>query len=144
MLHMHKKITHSALFQLIEAGHMSRQVLLRPLARFSLHPGDDAIILGSKKKKPTTDVKLAQLTGLSQASLQPRINRLLELSLLQRTDFEETSGPATRLSKSGRALRKQLIAHWVELDEALMNDLSKSEKKTLRQNIDRFVRLLSL
>lgn len=141
---MHKKISHSTLFQLIEAGHMARQVLLRPLTKFHLQPGDDAILLGSKKKKPTTDARLSQLTGLSQTSLQLRINRLIELSLLHRTEFKESLGPATRLSKDGRAIRKQLIAHWVELDEALMNDLSKTEKKRLRQNMERFVQLLSL
>ena len=141
---MHKKISNSTLFQLIEAGHMARQVLLRPLNKFRLQPGDDAILLGSKKKKLTTDVQLGQLTGLASHSLQIRIDRLVDLSLIHRASFEESMEPATRLSKAGRAVRKQLIAHWVELDEALMNDLSKMEKKQLRQTMKRFTRLLSL
>ncbi len=123
---------------------MARQVLLRPLNKFHLQPGDDAILLGSKKKKPTTDAQLGQLTGLDPHSLQTRIDRLVDLSLLHRNSFEESLTPATQLTKAGRTVRKQLIAHWVELDEALMNDLSKVEKKQLQKTMKRFSRLLSL
>ena len=141
---MHKKIARSTLYQLIEAGQMARTVLLRPLQEYGLHPGDDAIILALKNKKMVPDHILCDLMGLTPRSLQPRIDRLQALSFVQRVAHGAQFVPATQLTKPGRVVRKKLIAHWRELEDALMDDLSHKEKKKLRQSMHHFCDLLAL
>lgn len=141
---MHKKVSNSTLYQLIEAGHLARLVLLRPLREYRLQPGDDAILLALKNKKSTSDADLSDLTGLGPLLLQKRLDRLLALSLIQRTSFGEHFTPASKLTKSGRRIRKKLITQWRELEDALMHKLSHKEKKQLRHNMRHFADLLSL
>ncbi len=141
---MHKKVSSSTLYQLIEAGHLARLVLLHPLQEYHLQPGDDAILLALKNKKSTSDADLCDLTGLKPIPLQKRLDRMLALSLVQRTSFGEHFTPATKLTKSGRQVRKKLIAQWRELEDALMHKLSHKEKKQLRHNMRNFADMLSL
>ena len=141
---MAKKVNRSTLYHLIEAGQLARTALLRPLQTMGIYAGDDAIILALKGKKPLTDKQLCARTGLTAHTLQLRINRLLSLALIKR-DFSATNRlPTTSLSKSGRALRKRLLAQWNEMQDALMDDLNKQEKKILRKTLKRFSDLLSL
>lgn len=141
---MPKKIAHSTLYQLIEAGHMARTALLQPLQAFGLNPGDDAVILAMKNKQITTDHQLCDLVGLTPRGLQPRLDRLQALSFIQRVSHGKHFSPATKLTKSGRKIRKKLIAHWGELENSLMDDLSHKDKKQLRHIMRRFTDLLSL
>ncbi len=141
---MHKHVFRSTLYHLIEAGQLARLVLLRPLQELGLHAGDDAILLALRKKKGMSDEQLCSLTGLTPATLQPRIDRLLALSLVRRITIGNDLLPGTRLTKKGRKVRKTLLAHWQELEDALMHQLSHAQKNELRDNMKRFADLLSL
>ncbi|VAW20038.1 hypothetical protein MNBD_ALPHA11-684 [hydrothermal vent metagenome] len=141
---MAKKVNSSTLYHLIEAGQLARLTLQRPLQGMGIYSGDDAIILALKGKKTLSDKQLCARTGLNDHTLQLRTNRLISLSLITR-DFSGTNGLAnTKLTKKGRKLRKNLVAQWRQLQEALMDDLNAEEKKILRKTLKRFSNLLLL
>jgi len=118
--------------------------LQRPLQTMGIYAGDDAILLALKSKKTLSDEQICAVTGLAPHTLQLRINRLLSFSLIKR-DFSDTNTlAATKLSKSGRKLKKRLLRQWQEMQDALMEDLNKKEKKILRKTLKRFSNLLSL
>jgi len=141
---MAKNVNNSTLYYLIEAGQLARLTLQRPLQQMGIYSGDDAIILALKGKKTLSDKQLCTRTGLTDHTLQLRINRLISLSLINR-DFSGANDLAsTKLSKKGRKLRKNLVAQWRQLQEALMDDLNAEEKKILRKTLKRFSNLLLL
>lgn len=139
---MVSKITQSGLLSLIQAGHLARQALQQPLAELGLQPGDDAVLFALKKRKPVSDQLLCRKTGLNAARLAPRIERLLASSLIVRPMVEAGSPPAIRLSKKGRAVRKKLVARWLQLEAALMDELGLSQRRSLKKTLARFVELL--
>lgn len=141
---MAKKLNDSPLYHLIEAGQLARLALQQPLQETGIYSGDDAIILALKGRNHLEDDQLCAITGMSEHALQLRINRLLSLSLVAR-DFDGPEGKArTRLSKSGRRLRKKIVMQWEQLQEALMEDLGSRERKILRKTLKRFSELLTL
>lgn len=139
---MVSKITQSGLLSLIQAGHLARQSLQQPLAELGLQPGDDAILLAMKKKKPVSSEILCRKTGLVPGQLQPRIERLLVNSLIIAGTVEGSGSPDFRLSKKGRAVRKRLVARWLELEAALIDELGPSQRNILKKTLERFVELL--
>lgn len=141
---MHKEVFHSTLYHLIEAGQLARLVLLRPLITYGLNPGDDAIILAMKKHKKTSDNQICHMTGLTPDTLQPRLDRLIALGMIVRKTLGTELAPGSQMTKKGRIARKQIIAHWHKLEEALMHELSPLNKKQLRETMKRFADLLSI
>lgn len=144
MFPMHKKIFHSTLYHLIEAGQLARLALLRPLTEYGLHGGDDALILAMKKHKKISDNQICHMTGLTPQTLQPRLDRLIALGIVERKTLGTELTPGSKMTKKGRVIRKKLIAHWRELEDALMHDLPQENKTQLRHTIKRFADLLSL
>ncbi len=141
---MSRDITNSALFRLIEAGHLARRTLQEPLGREGLLAGDDAVLFLLKRKKPVSERTLCRKTGLNAQQLRPRMERLLRLSLVQRPKIGADGFALTRLTKKGRALRNGLLKRWSELDEALMDELTPKQRLRLEKTLERFVGLLLL
>lgn len=141
---MHGRIANSTLYRLIEAGQLARAALLHPLVNLGLQPGDDAIILSLKKKKPLSDARLGALTGLTPYQLQPRLDRLVALSMIQRLSMDSERTPATRLTARGRQVRRTLREVWHQLEQALTHDLDPAHQKILRKTLKRIIHLLSL
>ncbi len=141
---MSRDITNSALFRLIEAGHLARRALQAPLADAGLQAGDDAILFLLKRKKLISEQTLCQKTGLSPEQLYPRMERLLKLSLVCRPKFKADGFSLSRLSKKGCSVRNDLFDRWRELDGALMGELKPKQRRKLKKNLERFVELLVL
>ncbi len=141
---MHKKVFHSTLYHLIEAGQLARLTLLRPLTEYGLHAGDDALILAMKKHKKISDNQICHMTGLTPETLQPRLDRLIALGMIERKTLGTELTPGSKMTKKGLSIRKKLIIHWRELEDALMHDLSHKSKNQLRHTLKRFADLLSL
>lgn len=141
---MVSKITQSGLLSLIQAGHLARLALQQPLGDLGLEAGDDAVLLAMKKKKPVSQEMLCRKTGLEPAQLEGHIARLLARSLIVAGAGEGTDAQFFYLSKEGRLVRKRLIARWLELEAALMDELSLSQRDSLKKNLGRFVDLLLL
>ena len=134
------------LYRLIEAGQMARHTLLRPLGELGGEAGDDAIILALPKSGPLATEMVCAGTGLDADSLEPRLQRLLDLGLVSRVEIEAEGEliPAIVLSVKGSEVRKKLCAHWQELENALMGELKPKQQRRLEAIMSRFADLLAL
>lgn len=133
---MPKPAEKTTLYRLIEAGHLARQKMLVPLYERGLEPGDDALLFGLSGKKGATDEDLQHLTGLDVLPLEMRLVRLERDSVIER------HANNNRLTDKGREIADILDAHWQQLEEALVSELSHKDHKGLRKILKRFVKLL--
>jgi len=139
-------LSQTTLYRLIEAGQMARHTLLRPLGELGLEAGDDAIILALPKAGPLANEMLCAGTGLSADALEPRLQRLVDLGLVDRVELEARGEliPGIVLSVKGSEVRKKLRAHWQELEDALMGELKPKQRRRLEAIMARFGDLLVL
>jgi len=138
------KTAKTTLFRLIEAGFLSRQALLQPLQENRLEPGDDAILLALKENLKQSEPELSRLTGLPQAALASRLRRLKALRFIISSAPRDDDASGVELTELGIKTCAALAEHWQRLDEALIGELGKKDRKKLRKILKRFVTLLSL
>lgn len=140
---MSRPSSRSTLYRLIEAGQLAHKALLQPLMERGLEPGDDAILF-ELGRSGTTEADLAAELGLSEASLAVRLNRLIERELVTPQAVGPELAPGVALTERGRRIRNGLADHWTQLEEALMGELKRKQRKKLGERLKRFVDLLSL
>jgi len=143
---MPKRTARTDLYRLIFAGHLARQALLAPLARLGLAAGDDAVLLAlaeaGKSGMPATE--LAEATGMPDPMLAKRLERLIEFDQVERCALGPDLTPGVDLTGAGRDNAEVLLAHWLRLEDALMGELSRKDRKKLRRILKRFNALLAL
>lgn len=140
---MSKPSSSSTLYRLIEAGQLAHQALMVPLRDRGLEPGDDAVlfVLG---RSGLTEAELSAQVGLGGEAFEQRVARLIEREVLVRQAVGPDLVPGIALSPRGERIRALLIAHWEQLEEALMGELDKKHRKRLGKMLKRFVDLLRL
>ena len=141
---MGKPKARSILYRLIEAGQLTRKALLVPLLERGLEPGDDAILLLLHDQLGATESDIAAALGIEGPALQNRIARLGERDLVSRRAIGPELAPGLALTERGERVREVLTENWKELEEALLGDLSRKQRKGLRKTLGRFVELLRL
>lgn len=139
---MPKTPTKTATYQLIEAGQLARAALVRPLTALGLEAGDDALIFALHRDKAMADGELAAVTGLPMPQLLPRLERLIRLDLITRADRIDADEAGSRLTEKGADLRKQLLQHWKQMDEALYGEFKPKHRKRMARMLERFTQLL--
>src|SRR5690606_24668750 len=125
---MGKSRAGTAIYRLIEAGLLTRMALLVPLRAHGLEPGDDAVLLVLYERRQASDDDLAGALGLDAKALGQRLARLGERGLIDR----HAAGPAVTLTEAGTRICRALDAHWSELEETLLGDLRKQDRKRFR------------
>lgn len=140
---MSKPSSRSSLYRLIEAGQLAHKALLTPLVERGLEPGDDAVlfVLG---RAGVTEAELAAELGLSAEALEGRIARLGERELLTRQAVGPELQPGLALTERGERIRAVLAGNWEELENALLGELGKKDRKGLDRVLKRFVELLRI
>lgn len=140
---MSKPSSRSTLYRLIEAGQLAHKALLRPLVERGLEPGDDAVlfILG---RAGVTEAELAAELGFSEEALEKRIARLSERELITRQAVGPELQPGLALTERGERIKTVLAGNWEELENALLGELGKKQRKGLERVLKRFVELLRL
>ncbi|MDF2799478.1 MAG: winged helix-turn-helix transcriptional regulator [Devosia sp.] len=140
---MSKPTSSSTLYRLIEAGQLAHKALLTPLLERGLEPGDDAVlfILG---RAATLERDLANELGLDEASLAPRLRRLIDRELVGQQAVGPELAVGVALTERGLRIRNNLADHWAQLEEALMGELKPKQRKKLANTLKRFVELLTL
>lgn len=128
---------------MIEAGQLAHKALLTPLVERGLEPGDDAVlfILG---RAGVTEEELAAELGFSEEALERRIARLSERELIARQAVGPELQPGLALTERGERIKAVLAGNWEELENALLGELGKKERKGLEKVLKRFVELLRL
>ena len=140
---MSKPSSRSTLYRLIEAGQLAHKALLTPLVERGLEPGDDAVlfILGGAG---VTEEELAAELGFSEEAPERRIARLSERELIARQAVGPELQPGLALTERGERIKAVLAGNWEELENALLGELGKKERKGLEKVLKRFVELLRL
>jgi DNA-binding MarR family transcriptional regulator len=140
---MSKPSARSTLYRLIEAGQLAHKALLVPLLERGLEPGDDAVlfVLG---RAGTTEAELAAELGLEGEALERRLTRLSERELIARQAVGPQLQPGLALTERGERMKSVLAGNWEELENALLGELKKKQRKRLGAVLQRFVELLRL
>lgn len=141
---MPKPAAKTTLYNLIDAGHLARHAMLRPLLEHGLEPGDDAILFALSDPEGITKNDLCQLTGLKSGLLDMRLDRLSDAGVLELINMGEQNLSGARLSEKGVNILDILSANWQQLDGALLGELGKKDRKKLRKILRRFIKLLNL
>ena len=140
---MSRPSSRSTLYRLIEAGQLAHQALLIPLRERGLEPGDDAVLF-ELARSGTTEAALAHLLGLSEEALEVRAERLIGRELVTRQAVGPELAPGLALTERGVRIRKALVDHWTQLEEALLGELKPKHRKRFAEALKRFVELLRL
>ncbi|WP_189424018.1 hypothetical protein [Devosia pacifica] len=140
---MAKPSSHSTLYRLIEAGQLAHRALVVPVRERGLEPGDDAILF-ALGRAGMSELQLCEELGLPLEHMEPRIQRLLERELVRRQAVGPELLPGLALTERGIRIRNVLAEHWAELEEALLGDLKKKQRKRLSELLERFTALLRL
>jgi DNA-binding MarR family transcriptional regulator len=140
---MSKPSARSTLYRLIEAGQLAHKALLVPLLERGLEPGDDAVlfVLG---RAGTTEAELGVELGLEGEALERRVQRLCERELVARQAVGPELQPGLALTERGERIKDILAGNWEELENALLGELKKKQRKRLGDTLKRFVELLRL
>jgi DNA-binding MarR family transcriptional regulator len=140
---MSKPSARSTLYRLIEAGQLAHKALLVPLLERGLEPGDDAVlfVLG---RAGTTEAELGAELGLEGEALERRVQRLCERELVARQAVGPELQPGLALTERGERIKDILAGNWEELENALLGELKKKQRKRLGDTLKRFVELLRL
>lgn len=141
---MGKPDARSVLYRLIEAGQLTRKALLVPLLERGLQPGDDAVLFLLHDQLGAREADLAEALGLDAEALEERIGRLAERDLVARRAIGPELERGLALTERGEKLHELLTENWKELEEALLGELSKKQRKSLRRTLGRFIDLLRL
>jgi DNA-binding MarR family transcriptional regulator len=141
---MGKPKARSILYRLIEAGQLTRRALLVPLVERGLEPGDDAVLFLLHDRLGASDADLHDALSIDHAALLTRIDRLVAHDLVERRAIGPTLTPGLALTERGERVREVLSGNWSSLEDALLEDLPKKQRKRLRQTLGRFVKLLKL
>lgn len=140
---MSRPSANSTLYKLIAAGQLAHQALLVPLRERGLEPGDDAVlfVLG---RSGTLEAELSDELGVSGDAFEARIARLIERDLVTRQAVGPLLTPGLALTERGVRIRNGLAENWMELENALMGELKKKQRRFLGDTLERFTALLRL
>ena len=82
--------------------------------------------------------------GASEEALERRIARLIERELVSRQAVGPELEAGLALTERGERIKAVLAGNWEELENALLGELGKKERKGLDEVLKRFVELLRL
>jgi len=140
---MSKPSARSTLYRLIEAGQLAHKALLVPLLERGLEPGDDALLF-ALGRSGMTETDLGAELGLEGEALERRVQRLSERELVARQAVGPQLRPGLALTERGERIKSILAGNWQELENALLGELKKKQRKRLGAELKRFVDLLRL
>jgi len=140
---MSKPNARSSLYRLIQAGQLAHKALLVPLLERGLEPGDDAVLF-ELGRGGVTEAELETRLGFAGEALDKRLARLSERELVTRQAVGPELEQGLALTERGERIRVVLAGNWEELENALLGELGKKERKGLERVLKRFVDLLRL
>ncbi len=123
------------------AGNRLNQGVLENAARYDLDFAGLDVLLTLRRQgasNPLSPSALAKDMMLSTAAMTNRLDRLEKRGLLKReTDPRDRRGIKVALTKQGFELADTLVATHVAAEEAMLSDLSDSERLQLRHLLSR-------
>lgn len=109
-----------------------RNSLERHMGKIDLHGGQIFVLLELWEKDGLRQIDIAKRLNLSAPTVNKMIKGLIEINLVTSERLED-DGRSTRiyLTKSGYAMRTNVEAQWVDLEESCLVGLSEIERLVL-------------
>lgn len=109
-----------------------RNSLERHMGKIDLHGGQIFVLLELWEKDGLRQIDIAKRLNLSAPTVNKMIKGLIEINLVTSERLED-DGRSTRiyLTKSGYAMRTNVEAQWVDLEESCLVGLSEIERLLL-------------
>ena len=109
-----------------------RNSLERHMGKIDLHGGQIFVLLELWEKDGLRQIDIAKRLNLSAPTVNKMIKGLIEINLVTSERLED-DGRSTRiyLTKSGYAMRTNVEAQWLDLEESCLVGLSEIERLVL-------------
>jgi DNA-binding MarR family transcriptional regulator len=106
-----------------------RNSLERQMAVIGLHGGQIFVLFELWKKDGLRQIDLAQNLDLSAPTVNKTVKGLIEIGLVTRARLDDDAR-STRiyLTDSGKAIRSQIEAQWLELEQDCLSSLTGNER----------------
>ncbi len=106
-----------------------RTSLERRMGEIGLHGGQVFVLLELWKTDGLRQVDLASRLNLAAPTVNKMIKGLIEIDLVSRSRLDDDAR-STRiyLTPAGRAMREQVEAQWLELEETCLSGLTEAER----------------
>ena len=142
---MGKPGNRSVLYRLIEVGQLAGRALRETLTPLGLESGDDALLFFLHDYANVTEADLAVALQVSDSTaLRRRVARLCDGGFVVRHMTRPDLPSWFELTERGERLRARLAGRWDEIEDALVGELKKKQRKRLRRQLGRFADLLRL
>lgn len=107
------------------------------LGELELHPGQELLITAIGENAPTQS-DLVDALGVTQPTVARAVRRLTAAGFVE-TNRDHIDGRVVRvaLTSQGRKLLPQIDQAWGQVDDRLLNALSRDEQKTLLSLLNR-------
>ncbi len=106
-----------------------RNSLERHMMAIGLHGGQVFVLLELWKRDGLRQIDLAGKLDVAAPTVNKTIKRLIELGLVQRSRLDDDAR-STRifLTERGNAIRGEIEAQWLELEEDCLSSLTETER----------------
>jgi len=126
------KFEETVSFRLAKVTTAFRNSLERHMGQIGLHGGQIFVLLELWKEDGLRQIDIASRLSLSAPTVNKMLKGLIEINLVTRSR-EEDDARSTRiiLTESGREMRGEIEAQWLELEEYCLSGLTETERLVL-------------
>jgi DNA-binding MarR family transcriptional regulator len=126
------KFDQTVAYRLAKVTTAFRNSLERHMGQIGLHGGQVFVLLELWKQDGMRQIDLAKSLGLSAPTVNKMLKGLIDINLVTRSRLDD-DGRSTRiyLTPQGVAMRDDVDAQWLELEESTLSDLTETERLVL-------------
>lgn len=126
------KFEETVSFRLAKVTTAFRNSLERHMGAIGLHGGQIFVLLELWKDDGLRQVDIASRLSLSAPTVNKMLKGLIEINLVTRARLEDDAR-STRifLTDTGRKMRSEIEAQWLELEEYCLSGLTETERLVL-------------
>lgn len=119
-------------FRLAKVTTAFRNSLERYMGQIGLHGGQIFVLFALWKQDGLRQIDIASRLSLSAPTVNKMLKGLIEINLVTRSRIEDDAR-STRiyLTERGRAMRGEIEAQWLELEESCLSGLTETERLVL-------------
>jgi DNA-binding MarR family transcriptional regulator len=121
-------------FLLAKVATAHRNLLERSMAEAGLHGGQVFVLFSLWERDGVRQIDLAEALNLAPPTVNKTVTGMVENGLVTRGRYEDDAR-STRifLTDAGRAIRTEVEAKWLEVEQRITMDLTETEKLILPQ-----------
>ena len=120
--------------ELILASRAHRLWAENALQKLGLRAGQEMILLQLLAEEGISQTSIAERLSLTQPTICVMLRRMEQCGMVERqTDAEDARASKVYLTKKGKALEKEVIKTWTDLEQQTLSGLNPQEETELRR-----------